>query len=92
MHPQYSYQNSGEWNSRGSFAYYVTEGAHIGYGKVTPLAIRRDLTLVSDPASDTFAIPVYKDQLFSLVSHDPKLLLELDHSGLAEPAAGIFTG
>jgi hypothetical protein len=59
---------------------------------VTALAIRRDLTLVYEPASDTFAIPVYKDQVFSRVSHDPDLLRELDHSGLAEPAAGILTG
>jgi len=88
MHPRYSYQYSGEWNPRGSYE-YVTEGAHIGYGDVTALAIRRDLTLVYDPASDTFAIPVYKDQVFSRVSDDPDLLPELDHSGPAEVPRGI---
>ncbi len=79
VHPKYSFQYSGKWESRESYS-YVTEGPHIGYGDVTALAIWRDLTLVYDPASDTFSITVYPDQVFTRLSHDPGFTVELTQS------------
>jgi hypothetical protein len=70
IRPKYSFQYSGKWEGRGSHT-YVTEGPHIGYGDVTPLAIWRELTLVYDPRSDTFSITVYPGQVFTRVSRDP---------------------
>jgi len=78
-HPKYIYQYKGEWKVRRSHE-YVTEGPHIGYGEVTALAIWRDLTVVYEPASDTFSIPVYQNQLFSRLSHDPDAPLDSPYS------------
>jgi hypothetical protein len=70
IHPKYSFQYSGQWEPRGP-GMYVTQGAHIGYGEVTALAIWRELTLVYDPRHDTFSITVHPDQVFVRVSQDP---------------------
>ncbi len=78
-HPKYFYQYKGEWKVRGSHE-YVTEGPHIGYGDVTALAIWRDLTVVYEPACDTFSIPVYQNQVFSRLSHDPDAPLDSPYS------------
>ncbi|HNJ81550.1 MAG TPA: hypothetical protein PLK38_08315, partial [Methanoregulaceae archaeon] len=43
-----------------------------GYGEVTALAIWRDLTILYDPASDTFTIPVYDNQEFHRISKIPE--------------------
>ncbi|MCU0632977.1 MAG: hypothetical protein MUC66_08400 [Methanolinea sp.] len=79
IHPRYIYQYKGEWKVRVSHE-YVTEGPHIGYGDVTALAIWRDLTLVYEPTSDTFSIPVYQNQVFSRLSHDPDAPLDSPHA------------
>lgn len=68
--PKYSFQYSGEWEARGEHS-YVTEGPLIGYGEVTPLVIRRILTLVHNPRSDTISTTVHPDQVFTRLSHDP---------------------
>jgi hypothetical protein len=70
VHPKYSFQYSGQWEPHGPRT-YVTEGAHIGYGDVTALAIRRELTLVYDPRHDTFSITVFPDRVFHRLSRDP---------------------
>jgi hypothetical protein len=53
------------------------------------LVIWQKLALVSDPASDTFAV---RDQVFSRVSHDPDLHLELKHSGPGDLPGGLPPG
>ena len=63
-HPMYWFRYYGEWKPIGR-AVYVTSGQHIGYGEVTALAIWRDLTLLYNPATDTFTIPAYEDQMFT---------------------------
>lgn len=68
--PKYSFQYTGKWEARGSNT-YTTEGAHIGYGDVTALAIWRELTLVYDPHHDTFSITVYPGSVFTRISDDP---------------------
>lgn len=78
VRPKYVYTSKGNWEVRGVHE-YSTEGEHIGYGEVTALAIRRILTLVHDPTSDTLTIAQYKNQMFTRQSHDPDA--PLDPSG-----------
>ena len=69
--PDYRYQYLGTWDVSGGNQ-YTTTGQHIGYGEVTALAIWRDLTILYDPASDTFTIPVYDNQEFHRISKIPE--------------------
>ncbi len=69
--PDYRYQYFGTWDVSGGNQ-YTTTGQHIGYGEVTALAIWRDLTILYDPASDTFTIPVYDSQEFHRISKIPE--------------------
>ena len=69
--PDYRYQYLGTWDVSGGNQ-YTTTGQHIGYGEVTALAIWRDLTILYDPASDTFTIPVYNNQEFNRISKIPE--------------------
>jgi hypothetical protein len=70
IHPKYSFQYDGKWAAQGSNT-YITEGAHIGYGDVTALAIWRQLILVYDPYHDTFSIRVHPGPVFTRISNDP---------------------
>ncbi|MBP1927775.1 hypothetical protein J2741_000322 [Methanolinea mesophila] len=70
IHPKYSFQYYGQWEPGGLYT-FTTEGAHIGYGEVTALAIRRTLTIVYDPLRDTFSIKEQPGQVFSRISSDP---------------------
>lgn len=65
--PDYRYQYFGTWDVSGGNE-YTTTGQHIGYGEVTALAIWRDLTILYNPAGDTFTIPVYDGQKFNRIS------------------------
>ena len=69
--PDYRYQYFRTWDVSGG-TQYTTTGQHIGYGEVTALAIWRDLTILYDPASDTFTIPVYDNQEFHRISKIPE--------------------
>lgn len=70
IHPKYSFRYSGQWKQCGPDR-YITEGPHIGFGEVTPLAIWSILTLVYDSRQDTFSITAWPDEVFTRVSYDP---------------------